>query len=65
MTTRIWSKPITQKFIVRLRAAGYQVEKLNGGYVCHQKVENGLDLVFKAMIGSRGYLVSLNEDYIK
>lgn len=70
MTTRIWSKPVTQAFIKRLRDAGYTVDKLDSGYVCHHTLEaksgfpSRTDQVFKAMIGSRGYLVMINTDYI-
>lgn len=63
MRTFMWSKPATQGFIKRLRDAGYTVEKLNGGYVCHHDVSAGKELVFKAMIGARGYLCSVNMGY--
>lgn len=65
MTTRtfIWSKPATQSFIKRLRACDYTVERLDAGYVCHHDTASGKELVFKCMIGSRGYLISLNMDY--
>jgi hypothetical protein len=66
MTTRIWSKPVTQCFIKRLREAGYTVDRVPNGYVCHhQFTPDCLDLVFKAMIGSRGYLVHVNDRYVK
>lgn len=65
MIVRIWSKPDTQTFIKRLRAKGYDVAKVNNGYVCHfSPAEGKLDLVFKAMIGSRGYLCRINPEYV-
>lgn len=65
MIVRVWSKPDTQAFIKLLRAKGYTVDKVNNGYVCHFDVKpNHSDLVFKAMIGSRGYLCRINPDYV-
>lgn len=57
MTSRVWSKPVTQDIIKQLRNAGLVVDKLSSGYEC--KI-NG-HLVFKAMIGSQGYLVRYDE----
>jgi hypothetical protein len=53
MITRIWTKQQTQKTIKALRLAGYAVNKVPNGY------ESTLDdnLIFKAMIGTRGYLI--------
>jgi predicted transcriptional regulator len=65
MTVKLWTKPETQFFIKRLRENGYIVDKVDGGYVCHCKTENGIDLVFKAMQGMRGYLVRINDNYIQ
>jgi hypothetical protein len=50
--TRIWSKKETQHFIKRLRAAGYTVTKVAGGYVGTIDGEE----IFRALIGTRGYL---------
>lgn len=57
MVSKIWTKPQTQQTIKALRNAGCIVTKLDAGYECYIKNE----LVFKAMIGSRGYLLCNNE----
>ena len=54
--TRMWSKKVTQGFIKRLREAGYTVDKTNNGY----KIDLDGTIVFRAMIGSRGYLVHMD-----
>jgi biotin operon repressor len=53
MISKIWTKPQTQQAIKSLRDAGLTVDKLNAGYEC--KIND--KLLFKAMIGSQGYLV--------
>ena len=53
MIVRIWTKAQTQTTIKALRTAGYIVEKLNAGYEC--KLDN--EVIFKAMIGTNGYLI--------
>ena len=58
MISRIWTKAQTQSTIKVLRNAGLIVEKLNSGY--ESKVND--KLVFKAMIGTNGYLVRYDEN---
>lgn len=58
MTSRIWTKTQTQSTIKALRGAGYTVAKLGAGYEC---IANN-ELIFKAMIGSNGYLVRYKAD---
>lgn len=58
MATKLWSKPDTQRCITALRAQGIVVEKLNGGY---EAILAGKE-VFKAMQGTRGYLVRYTDD---
>jgi len=58
MISRIWTKKQTQDTIKTLRNANLTVEKINSGYEC--KVND--KLVFKAMIGSNGYLVRYDEN---
>lgn len=66
MRSFVWTKLQTQGFIKRLRQAGYTVDPVNGGYVCQFERKPGhTDLVFKAMIGSRGYLCRVNTDYVQ
>ena len=55
MPTKILSKPETQKMIKALRNAGLTVKKIVGGYRCVNKCEKQ---IFRAMEGSRGYLVN-------
>mgnify|MGYP003632724465 CR=1 FL=1 len=55
MISRLISKPNTQAMIKALRSAGLTVDKLSAGYECKQ----GDTLLFKAMNGSRGYLVRM------
>lgn len=59
MAARIWSKPATQGFIKRLRDAGYQVYgNTSTGY---ESFDLDGKLIFKAIPGSRGYLVRYDE----
>jgi hypothetical protein len=58
MITLVASKPQAQAMIIALRLAGLNVEKDSYGYWC--KV-NGRE-VFRAMRGTRGYLVRHIED---
>jgi hypothetical protein len=51
--SRLWTKKGTQEVIAVLRSAGLEVKKIDSGYIANY---NG-QLVFKAMIGSKGYLV--------
>ena len=53
MVSRIWSKKFTQETIKGMRDVGYVVDKVNSGYV--SKIDD--KVIFKAMIGSNGYLV--------
>ena len=54
MTPRIWTKPQTQAALRALRAAGFHETKTGNGYIVTN--DTGLT-VFRAMTGSRGYLV--------
>lgn len=54
MTVRIWTKPQTQAALRALKVAGMAVNKTPGGYVV--RLSTGRE-VFKAMQGTRGYLV--------
>jgi hypothetical protein len=58
MISRIISKSETHKMIKALRAAGLQVDKIEGSYEC--KIKN--TLVFKAMPGNNGYLIRMAEN---
>lgn len=53
---RVWTKPQTQEFIKRLRAAGYTVERGNGKYEVNIDGVN----IFRALIGRRGYLIRMD-----
>lgn len=60
MVARVWTKKQTQATIKQLRAAGLKVDmKHPGFYECHAVAQgtNKVQLVFAAMIGTRGYLV--------
>lgn len=57
---RVWSKKDTQAFIKRLREAGYTVERSEGKY----EVNAGKTNLFRALIGSRGYLVRIDESLV-
>ena len=66
MTSRMWTKPETQRTIKRLRAAGYNVAKVNEMYKILDDdgevwTRDGRAL-FSAMAGGRGYLVSYHPD---
>lgn len=52
--SRVYTKPNVQAMLKALRTSGATVEKLDAGYVA--KDPNGHE-IFKAMNGSRGYLV--------
>ena len=54
MTVKVWDKPFTQKILKSLRTAGYTVTKIANGYTA--TATDGTE-VFKAMIGTRGYLI--------
>ncbi len=57
MTTKLFSKKQTQQVVKDLRHAGYNVKRIPSGYACVFEKE----VIFKAMIGSRGYLVRYND----
>ncbi len=54
MTVRIWTKPQTQAALRALTVAGLAVNKTPGGYIA--RLSTGKE-VFRAMQGTRGYLV--------
>lgn len=58
MVSRVWPKKQTQQAIKALRQAGMSVKKIDSGY--ELKTKDGT-ILFKAMIGSRGYLVRYAE----
>lgn len=58
MTTKIWTKPQTQGFIKRLRAAGYNVTKTSTGK--YSSIVDGKE-VFAALPGVGTYLVRFDE----
>ena len=58
MLSRIWTKTQTQTTIKALRVAGYNVVKIDSGYSL--TINN--EILFKAMLGSNGYLVRYNEN---
>ena len=58
MKTKIWSKSQTQSVIKALRNAGLTVNKTHSGY----ESSVGKTVVFRALIGSQGYLVSHDEN---
>jgi len=58
MISRIWTKKQTQATIKDLRQAGLPVTKLSSGY----EAKVGTEIVFKAMIGTNGYLVRHHEE---
>jgi hypothetical protein len=60
MTSKIWTKKVTQQFIKTLRDAGLTVDKIDSGYQCKLNEE----VIFKAMIGHAGYLVRYEEQVI-
>ena len=53
MLTRLWTKKQTQSAIKALRDAGLTVIKLDAGYECMMNEK----LLFKAMVGTNGYLI--------
>ena len=57
MISRIWTKRQTQATIKALRAAGYEVAKMPSGY----SIVVGDTTIFKAMVGSHGYLVRFTD----
>ena len=59
MIARMIPKQDVQQMIKALRAAGLDVDKQNGIYVCEHP-QNGL--LFKAMPGNNGYLVRMRSD---
>lgn len=58
MLSRIWTKIYTQTVLREVKSKGYEVKKEHGMY----KVFMDNVLVLQAMIGSRGYLVRVNEN---
>jgi hypothetical protein len=58
MTTKIWTKPQTQVSIKQLRGAGYTVNKTPQGYEARDAEGK---VVFRALNGSRGYIVTHDE----
>ena len=66
MAVKIWTKKETQSTIKQLRAAGYDVAKVNDMYKIRDdngevwKLD-GQDL-FCALVGNGGYLVSYHDD---
>ena len=58
MTSRIWTKTQTQSTLKSLREAGYNVVKIDSGYSLTVNDE----ILFKAMLGSDGYLVRYNDN---
>ena len=58
MISRIWNKQQTQATIKALRAGGYEVAKMPSGY----SIVIGDTTIFKAMVGSNGYLVRYDEN---
>lgn len=63
MAVKILTKPQTQQMIKALRDAGFTVNKLSSGYACEaiNNATNEKKTVFKAMVGSRGYLVTYED----
>jgi hypothetical protein len=61
MVTKVWTKPQTQETLKQLRAGGFSVVKIPSGY----EAFDGMELVFKAMNGMRGYLVRHKEGLFK
>ena len=66
MTTKMWTKPETQRTIKQLRAAGYDVAKIGGLYQIRDDdgeiwTRDGRSL-FIAMPGHSGYLVRYHDD---
>tara|TARA_R110000787_G_scaffold242393_1_gene348480 strand:- start:53 stop:262 length:210 start_codon:yes stop_codon:yes gene_type:complete len=66
MTTKMWTKKETQSTIKQLRAAGYDVGKVNGMYKIKDDngdvwKHDGQDL-FRAMAGNGGYIVIYHDD---
>ena len=57
-TSTVWTKSVTQQTIKQLRQAGLTVTKKDSGYECIV----GDTMVFKAMNGTRGYLVRYDEN---
>lgn len=58
MTSRIWTKPQTQGFMKRLRAAGYVITKSHTGK--YSAIVDGKE-VFAALPGVGTYLVRFDE----
>lgn len=58
MVSRIWTKIYTQAVLRECRSKGYDVQKEHGIY----KVFFDGTSVLEAMVGSRGYLVRVNEN---
>lgn len=59
---KMWSKKETQKFMKRLRTAGFDVQKISEG---HYKAFDGDVQVFSALNGMRHYMCNLNNDYFQ
>lgn len=59
MATHVWRKPVLQMVLSELRKRGFTVEKLSAGYV----IKEGEREVFKAMNGTRAYLVRYDEKW--
>ena len=57
MISRIWTKKQTQATIKDLRKLGLPVLKVSSGY----EAKVGDTLLFKAMVGTNGYLVRYHE----
>ena len=58
--SRVFAKPALQGALKDLRANGFNVTKVDGGYtVTYDHVSNGEQLMLKAMNGARGYLVRM------
>lgn len=57
---KVWSKPNTQAFIKRLRAAGHNVEARSGKYEVNIDGKN----VFRALIGRNSYLIRMDPSLV-
>ena len=72
MTTRIWTKPQTQKVIKELRAAGYCVpsKSINSGFPGYKtnekyKTEKGTERpLFQALDSGNHYLVTFHPELL-
>jgi hypothetical protein len=48
------------ELVADMKARGYAVEQTDIGFICHEKVRHGLELVMSALRGNERFRVKIN-----